>query len=137
VANLSSGRFWAREKGREPLASPPNALMRGGTKSLAELIASTERAVLVTNFWYMRSVDPRTLLYTGLTRDGVFWVEDGEIVRPLHDFRWNDSPIRAFKNALELSTPGRVGGRGGRSRNVLVPAMRVSAFGFSSVSEAV
>ena len=73
---------------------------------------STERAVLVTNLWYIRSVDPRTLLYTGMTRDGVFLVENGEIVRPVNNFRWNDSPLRVFENVLEASTAGRVGGRG-------------------------
>jgi len=137
VASLATSRFWAAETGTEPLPSARSARMAGGERTLAELIASTERAILCTNFWYMRGLDPQTLAYTGLTRDGVFLVEDGEITRPLTNYRWNDSPIRVFANALELSQPARVGGRGGRSESYVVPGMRVSGFGFASISEAV
>jgi predicted Zn-dependent protease len=102
----------AREHQREPVPPPSNLLMRGGDGSLADSIASTKRGVLITSLWYIRCVDPRRLSCTGLTRDGVFRIEDGKISHPLPNLRWNDSPIS-------------------------VPALRVKEFELSSVSDAV
>ena len=137
AANLSVSRYWAKEKGLTPNPGPGNILMEGGSGSLADLIASTKKAVLVTSIWYIRGVDPQSLLYTGLTRDGVFWVEDGQIKHPIHNFRWNDSPVAVLKKVEEMSAPVRVSPRGSRAGHVVVPALRVSGFQFSSVSEAV
>ncbi|MAB78178.1 MAG: peptidase C69 [Planctomycetes bacterium] len=137
VENLHCDRYWARERSRRLQPFPPNTLMGGGEDSLEQLIEGTERGVLVTNLWYIRSVDPKTMLCTGLTRDGVFWIENGRVTHPVNNFRWNDSPVHVLQEAEALSKPVRVGGRNGRSIHAFVPAIRVASFGFSSVSEAV
>lgn len=137
AATLSTSRYWAKKQGREAVSGPMNTIMAGGSGSLDELIANTKQAVLVTSIWYIRSVDPQSLLFTGLTRDGVFWVEDGKIRYPIHNFRWNESPVAVLKAVEEMSAPVRVSPRGDKSSTYLVPALRTSAFRFSSVSEAV
>ncbi len=88
------------------------------------------RGVLVTRTWYIRSVDPQTLLYTGLTRDGTFWVEEGEIRHAIKNFRFNESPIAMLNNVDALGRSVRTGGN-------LIPPMRVRNFTFSSLSDAV
>ena len=137
IESLNTDRFWARKTGVEPVPSPSNVLMEGGSGSVADLVARTERAVLITSIWYIRSVDPRTMLYTGLTRDGVFWVEDGRIVKPLTNFRWNDSPVAMLEGVRDLSAAVRVPPRASRSNTWFVPAVSVDGFTLSSVSEAV
>jgi predicted Zn-dependent protease len=137
AATLRSSRYWAQKKGSEAISRPMNTIMKGGSGSLLDLIRSTKRAVLVTSIWYIRSVDPQSLLHTGLTRDGVFWIEDGKIKHPITNFRWNESPIAVFKKVEEMSESVRVSPRGSRSGGFLAPALRVSGFQFSSVSEAV
>lgn len=134
---LPRDRFWAREHGGDPLPEPGNILMDGGTGSLDELIASTERGVLVTSLWYVRSLDPRSLLFTGLTRDGVFWIENGRIAHPVNNFRWNDSPIAVLKKIAGMSRPVQVPPRPSRTATTVVPALKLESFDFSSVSEAV
>ncbi len=101
------------------------------------LVASTKRGLLVTSLWYIRSLDPRTMLYTGLTRDGVFMIEDGKIAHPVSNFRWNDGPIGVLRNIDAMSAAVRVPPRPQRRSDVIVPALRVKEFHFSSVSEAV
>ncbi len=137
VENLSYSRFWAQKNDKQPVPRPSNTIMVGGSGTTADLIASTKKGVLITSLWYIRSVDPRTMLYTGLTRDGVFWVENGEIVRPLTNFRWNDSPVAVLKNIEAMSASQRVSPRSWRSNTVSVPALRVKEFELSSVSDAV
>ena len=131
LKRLSYSRFWAEEQGTEPTGFAGSIRMEGEPRTLAQLIAETERAVLVTRFWYVRSLDPRTLLYTGLTRDGTFWVENGRIQYPVNNFRWNDSPLQAFRRVDALTRPMRV------STGYELPAIRVPEFNFASVSEAV
>jgi predicted Zn-dependent protease len=137
LRNLAYSRFWAQEKGREPISLSSSFRMEGGEGTLEDLIASTERAVLVTRLWYIRSVDPRTILHTGLTRDGTFWVENGQISHPVNNFRWNDSPLFVLRNLEGLGRPVRVtsGGSGDSMRET--PPLRASEFNFSSISEAV
>ena len=108
-----------------------------------DLIAGTERGVLVTRFWYIRELDPQTLLLTGLTRDGLFLIEKGKITRPVKNMRWNESPIVALNN-VEAMTPAerQCQGEGHRRlRRVHVglvcPAARIREFTFSSASDAV
>src|SRR6185369_14854040 len=79
VANISYDRYWASQKNVSPVISPGNAIMEGGTASLEDMIKDTKKGVLVTRFWYIRPVDPQTLLFTGLTRDGTFYIENGKI----------------------------------------------------------
>ena len=137
LANLYVERFWASKQGVEPIPRPSNLIMRGGTSSVDDLVASTKRGLLVTSMWYIRFVDPRTLLFTGLTRDGVFWIENGKIQYPVQNFRWNESPIHLLKHIEGMTAPVRVPPRPGRDVNVVVPGLKVSSFHFTSVSEAV
>ncbi|MEN8145104.1 MAG: TldD/PmbA family protein [Gemmatimonadota bacterium] len=131
LSNLSYSRFWAEKQGRKPTGGAGSLRMAGTDKSLEDLISETERGVFVTRLWYIRSTDPRTISYTGLTRDGTFWIEDGEIQYPINNYRWNDSPLSALSALEDMSRPFRV--RASRE----VPAIRVGEFNFTSVSEAV
>jgi predicted Zn-dependent protease len=137
VANLSYDRFWAQKQGKQPVPAPSNTIMNGGSGTLDDLIAGTKRGVLVTSFWYIRTLDPRTMLNTGLTRDGVFWIENGKISHPVNNFRWNESAIAVLKNVDAMSKAVRVPERGGRTPTTIVPALRVKSFNFASVSDAV
>lgn len=137
LTNLRADRFWARKQGIEPVPFPSNLIMRGGAGSVEGLVASTERGLLVTSLWYIRSVDPRSLLLTGLTRDGVFWIEDGKVTHPVQNFRWNESPIHVLEHVQGMSEAVRVPPRPARLASVVVPALKVSSFHFTSVSEAV
>ena len=105
--------------------------MTGGTKTTEELIAGCPRGILVTHFFYVRSLDPRTVLYTGLTRDGTFLIENGRITRSLKNFRWNESPL------LMLNRLEDIGRSEPTSAGQLMPALRISRFDFSSLSDAV
>ncbi|MFQ6673583.1 MAG: metallopeptidase TldD-related protein [Fidelibacterota bacterium] len=118
------------KQGKEPTGFPSNIIFEGGDETLDDLIRETDRAVLVTRFWYIRFVDPQTLLLTGLTRDGTFWVEDGEIKHAIKNFRFNESPMAVLNRVSGTTRPARVG-------SMLVPAIRASEFTFSSLSEAV
>lgn len=130
VKKLYYDRFWASEKGTEAVAFPTNIIMQGGTESLEDLIKGTERGVLVTRLWYIRTVDPQTLLYTGLTRDGTFYIENGQIKYPVKNFRFNESPVIMLNNLDALGKPQRVEGN-------LIPPMRIRDFTFTSLSDAV
>jgi predicted Zn-dependent protease len=109
----------------------------GGTKTVDELIASSEYAVLVTRFWYIRTVDPKTMLLTGLTRDGVFEIKDGKITRPVKNFRFNESPMNILKNISELGAAEKAVGSETDDFPIHVPAMKVDNFNFSSLSDAI
>jgi predicted Zn-dependent protease len=130
VQNLSYSRYWAAQQGKEPLPGPANIIMEGGTQSLEELVRGTERGILVTRFWYIRSVDRQTVLATGLTRDGTFYVENGQIRHAVKNFRFNESPVIMLNNLDALGRPMRVQGN-------LIPAMRVRDFTFTSLSDAI
>jgi len=130
VKNLAYDRFWAKEKGVEPVPFPSNVIMAGGDKSLEELIKGTKKGILVTRLWYIRSVDPQTLLYTGLTRDGTFYIENGQIKYPVKNFRFNESPIIMLNNLETLGKQVRINGN-------LIPYMKVRDFTFTSLSDAV
>ena len=130
VKTLSYDRFWADKKGTQPIAFPSNLIMTGGTASLEELIKSTEKGILVTRFWYIRTVDPQTLLYTGLTRDGTFYIENGQIKYPVKNFRFNESPVIMLNNLEALGKPQRISGN-------LIPPLKIRDFTFTSLSDAV
>ncbi len=134
VKNLEYSRYWAAEQGVEPLpfggGRGSGLIIPGGTASLEEMISTTERGVLVTRFWYIRSVDPQTLLLTGLTRDGTFYIENGKIQFPVKNFRFNESPVIMLNNVEEL-------GKTVRSGNILVPPMKIRDFTFTSLSDAI
>lgn len=136
VKNLSYSRYWAKEKGVKPIPSPNNMIMTGGTATLEEMIKSTQRGILVTKLWYIRSVDPQTLLQTGLTRDGTFYIEDGKIKYPIKNFRFNESPIIMLNNLEMLGKTERVVSTES-NQNYMVPPMKIREFTFSSLSDAV
>jgi predicted Zn-dependent protease len=77
------------------------------------------------------------MLYTGLTRDGVFWIENGKIAHPVNNFRWNESPVAVLKKVEAMSAAQRLPSRGSETPTTVVPALRVSSFGFTSISDAV
>lgn len=153
VKNLNYDRYWAEKKGVQATRSGVgggfgffggfgggrNLRMTGGNTSVADMIRNTERGILVTRFWYIRSVDPRTLLNTGLTRDGTFLIENGKVTHPVKNFRFNESPIFFLNNLEALGPVVRVNasealGAGGAT---YVPTIKVREFTFSSLSDAV
>jgi len=136
VKNLVYSRYWAQKKGVKPVPNPDGFIMTGGNASLDDLIKGTEKGILVTRLWYIRAVDPQTLLFTGLTRDGTFYIENGEIKYPVKNFRFNESPIIMLNNLEALGRPVRtISGEGGGS--ALIPPMKVRDFTFTSLSDAI
>jgi predicted Zn-dependent protease len=106
--------------------------------TLAEMIAATERGLLLTCLWYIREVDPQTLLLTGLTRDGVYLVEDGEVVGAVNNFRFNESPVGMLERLLEVgaTVPTLPREWGDYFNRAAMPPVRVEGFNMSSVSQA-
>jgi predicted Zn-dependent protease len=132
LRNLAYSRFWAQKQNKQPTGNPGGSLaLVGGTKTTEELIAGCERGILVTHFFYIRSLEPRTVLNTGLTRDGTFLIEQGKITKALKNFRWNESPLLMLNRLEEIGRPEPTAA--GR----LMPALRISRFDFSSSSDAV
>ena len=136
VKNLSYSRFWAQKQGKKAVPGPNNVIMAGGTQSLEDMIKSTQRGILVTKLWYIREVDPQTILLTGLTRDGTFFIENGKIKYPVKNFRFNESPIIMLNNLEALGKPERVVSTESE-QNYLIPAMKIREFTFTSLSDAV
>jgi predicted Zn-dependent protease len=134
VKNLAYDRYWAMKTGKAPTPPGGNLVMDGGTKSLDELIASVDRGLLVTRFWYIRFVNPQTVQLTGLTRDGLFLIEEGKVTKPVVNFRFNESPVRLLQNTIAMGRPVRT--RGGES-GMIVPPLVVKEFPFTSISDAV
>jgi predicted Zn-dependent protease len=140
MKDLFYSRFWAEKMSKKPTAGPANLIMDGGTATMNDLISGTERGVLVTRFWYIRPLDPQTILVTGLTRDGLYLIEKGKVTRPVKNMRWNESPIVAFNNIEAMTPPERVvsgEGFGGSGLALVCPAARIREFTFSSSSDAV
>lgn len=139
LQELARSPYWAQEKRQQPLAGPSNLIMAGGNDSLEEMIASTRRGVLITRFWYIRGLNPRVISYTGLTRDGTFLIENGRITRPVSNFRFNQSMVDMLRNVEMLSPTVRVAASESSSVStpIVVPAIKVSNFNLSSVSDAI
>ncbi|MGE2814886.1 metallopeptidase TldD-related protein [Mycobacterium heidelbergense] len=115
-----------------------NLLMTGGSADLAEMLASTERGLLLTTLWYIREVDPTTLLLTGVTRDGVYRIEDGEVTGAVNNFRFSESPVELLRRATqagvsELTLPRQWGDWAPRAA---MPSLRIPDFHMSSISPA-
>ncbi|HEV7387360.1 MAG TPA: TldD/PmbA family protein [Gemmatimonadaceae bacterium] len=129
-------RFWAQKEKNQPTGFPTSFKMQGGTTSLDDMIKSTARGILVTRLWYLREVDPRTILYTGLTRDGTFLIENGKISKAVKNFRFNDSPLFMLNNIEAIGPAVRIGGTeaGGP---VVMPPIKAKDFTFTSLSDAV
>jgi predicted Zn-dependent protease len=136
LKELYYSRFWAQKQKKSPTGAPTSFIMTGGTTSVDDMIKSTPRGILVTRLWYLREVDPRTILYTGLTRDGTFLIENGKISKAIKNFRFNDSPLFMLNNLEAMGRPVRLAGTeaGGA---VVVPPIKVKDFNFTSLSDAV
>jgi len=140
IVNMPNSAYWAKKTGVDYkptaytgsgiFAGAAQFIMAGGDESIEEMIKNTRRGVLVTRLWYIRSLDPQTLLYTGLTRDGTFYIENGKIKYPIKNFRFNESPIVMLNNIEALGKPVRINGS-------MVPPMKIRDFTFSSLSDAV
>jgi predicted Zn-dependent protease len=131
----------ARRQKVAPSPANPNMslVVEGTNQSIDDMVKSTRRGLLVTFFWYLRPVDTLTLLNTGMTRDGLFLIENGEIAGPVQNFRWNMSPLVAFANlsAVGKAVPIHTGEAYDGPGTALMPAIRVEDFYMTSVSPAV
>ncbi len=111
---------------------PFNIVIAGGDTSIEQMIASTARGILVTRLWYIREVDPYEKIMTGMTRDGTFLIENGEIVCGLKNFRFNQSVIELLNNVEALSPAVRASGE--EAFDMVVPAMKVRDFNFTEIT---
>ncbi|HUI77866.1 MAG TPA: TldD/PmbA family protein [Bryobacteraceae bacterium] len=112
--------------------APMNIVIAGGGSTVREMVRSTERGILVTRLWYIREVDPYQKIFTGMTRDGTFLIEGGEVTRGVRNFRFNQSLIELLSNVEALSPPVRASGE--ESADMVVPAMKVHGFNFTEVT---
>jgi predicted Zn-dependent protease len=136
IKAMPMDRYWARQTQRMPLPSPSNIIMEGGTSTLDDLIASTERGLLITHLWYVRLLQQDTLQLTGLTRDGLFYIEKGKIQYPVLNFRFNQSVVEMLKNIDGMTKVEAVGqGRNGVLN--LLPTVKIRDFNMASLSDAV
>ena len=144
IQNLTYARATAKAMGKEPTGHgfplpneygefPTNIVFAGGSHSVDEMIASTERGILVTRLWYIREVDPYKKILTGMTRDGTFLVENGKIAGGIRNFRFNESLIDMLNCVEMLSPVERASGE--ESFPMVVPALKVSSFHFTEVTK--
>jgi predicted Zn-dependent protease len=140
LTNLIRPRAWALKTTAPATAALDNLVLEdpNATASPAEMIARTDRGLLLTTLWYIREVDPQTLLVTGLTRDGVFLVENGEVTGAVNNFRFNESPVDLLSRATEASRTERTLPREWNDwfTRAAMPMLRVPDFNMSSVSPA-
>ena len=141
LKNLFYDRTWATRQKKEPTAASTNMslVMEGSDTTMEQMIKSTKRGLIVTFFWYIRPVDQPTLLNTGMTRDGLFLIENGEVVGPVQNFRWNMSPLVGYNNvtAVGKAVPIHTGESYDGPGTALVPPVRIEDFYMTSVSPAV
>ena len=137
LKNLQCSRYWAKKMKLNPVPSPTSLTLVGGTATTDDLIKQVKRGLLITRFWYIREVDPQTVLLTGLTRDGVFLIEDGAIAKPVCNFRFNESPVAMLNKVIAMGPSVRSYGEESVGLPVAVPQMLVDEFTLSSVSDAV
>jgi predicted Zn-dependent protease len=143
LQNLYYNPQYAARQKKDPTPATTNMslVLEGGTQSIEQMIKSTRRGLLVSFFWYIRPVpsDSQPLLNTGMTRDGLFLIENGEIVGPVQNFRWNMSPLAGFNNvtAIGPAVPMHTGESYDGGGTALVPAVRMEDFYMTSVSPAV
>lgn len=134
LSNLVTSRWWARKNSVRPVGSPVNLVMTGGEGTPEELARGLKKGLLVTRFWYIRYVEPMSLMLTGMTRDGLFWVEDGRIVHAVKNFRFNESVLSVFSRIEALGSPVITAGTEGETFSS-IPSARLSEFNFASSTE--
>ncbi|ANV83117.1 peptidase U62 [Picosynechococcus sp. PCC 7003] len=127
---LSYDRYWARQTGHEPTGSLFPLVMAGSDQTLADLIAQTERGIFINRAWYVQAVNPQTLEFTGMTRDGTFWIENGKLAYPIYNLRFNQSLPDLLRDVEAIATPERHG-------STVVPALKVKNFHFSSITDSI
>ncbi|MGB7445009.1 MAG: TldD/PmbA family protein [Coleofasciculaceae cyanobacterium] len=127
---LSYSRYWATQQGKEPTGWMFPIVMTGSEQSLPDLIGQTERGILVNRTWYVQYVNPKTLEVTGMTRDGTFWVENGQVAYPIKNLRFNQKLPEMLQEVDALSQVKRCG-------SSVVPGVRVKAFNFSSITDSI
>jgi predicted Zn-dependent protease len=137
LKNLQCSRYWAQKTKRAAVPSGNCVNMVGGTASTADLVKQVKRGLLITRFWYIREVDPQTVLLTGLTRDGVFLIEHGEVVASACNFRFNESPVAMLNKVVAMGPSVRTYGEEIQGTPMCVPTLLVDEFTLSSVSDAV
>lgn len=135
---LAYPRATAAKYGAPVAIAADNLVMTGGSLDLADMIAATEHGLLLTTLWYIREVDPTTLLLTGLTRDGVYLIEDGEVTAAVNNFRFNESPLDLLRRATEAGVSETTLPRewGDWATRAAMPTLRIPDFHMSSVSQA-
>ncbi len=142
--NVVYARQTAHKMGTEPTGhgfplpnefgeAPMNIVMEGNKASIDEMIQSTERGLLVTRLWYIREVDPYQKILTGMTRDGTFWIENGKVQHGAKNLRFNQSVIEMLNHVEMMGPPQRTAGE--ESFEMVVPAMKVGGFNFSSLTK--
>jgi len=142
LENLVYNRYWAQQKHAEPSPGPVNVIIEGGEPPTTQpaMIEATAKGLVVSRFWYIRPTDPRTAALTGLTRDGVWYVANGKVQFPVHNFRFNQSllALLAPGNVELIGAPERVSRSESQGESAaLFPAIKVKEFHFTSPSEAV
>jgi len=131
LQRLRHDRYWASQKDTKPDATFFPVFMDGEDRSVDDLVAQCERGLLVKRLWYIRFVDVKEMLLTGMTRDGLFEIEKGEVVGPVKNLRFNESPLVFLQNAVSMSRPERVG------NGVVVPGVMSESFTLSSKTESI
>ncbi len=137
LKNLSRSRYWAEKTKQPVIPSYSNILMKGTDKTVEDLISTTDYGILVTRFWYIRTLEQQSILLTGLTRDGVFEIKDGKISSPVKNFRFNESPVKMLNNILEIGKAENGVGSETDTMQIFVPSLKVKEFNFSSLSDAI
>ncbi len=135
VSNLAVDRYWGSKTKRQPTPSTASLILEGGNSSVDELVKSVDRGLLVTHFWYIRFVNTQTQQYTGLTRDGLFLIENGKISDPVVNLRFNDGPVSLMQKTVKLGKAVRM--RGLENASMVAPSLVASDFNFTSISDAV
>jgi predicted Zn-dependent protease len=134
LETLRYTRFWAQERKQAPTPGPVNYILESTQPAVAldDMIKGMERGLLVSRFWYVRLVDPRTIALTGLTRDGLWWIDKGRVSHPVRNLRFNQSVLAMLApwNVDAIDAPQRLS-------PFMVPALKLNAFSFTSVSDAI
>ena len=134
IENLTYSRYWAQQKKLQPTPGPVNYIMESSDApvSIDEMIKGTPRGLLISRFWYVRLVDPRTIVLTGLTRDGLWWIDKGRISHPVRNLRFNQSVLAMLApwNVEAIGAPQRLS-------PFMVPALKLGSFTFTSISDAI
>jgi predicted Zn-dependent protease len=113
--------------------APMNIVMDGDRSSVEDMIKSTDRGLLVTRVWYIREVDPYKKILTGMTRDGTFWIEDGQVRQGVRNLRFNQSLVDMLNQVEMMSPPQRTAGE--ESFEMVVPAAKIRDFNFASTTK--